>query len=477
MDITQGELEFSGRASQDLAGVSHDRLGHQRPASSSYRAASRCRACSCPSGRNFARSGRPSGRCSSQSSSSSASPCSCPKCACTICDRGEHVDNPLELTLAGVQIAQLAVGVLGVLVITGEYATGMIRASMAAAPRRLPVLWAKLIVYGATVLTLMVPSAFIAFFIGHAILQPHHQAVAFGAHGVVRALVGAGLYLTVVGLFGLSLGAIVRNTAGGIARVRGDHVRAAAADERPADELEQRDLAVSAACRPANASCSSRAERSRRGKASRCCAATPPPRSSSPQSCSAVATSDAWRARALLRAAATRARPLDPCSVARARHAAATVVTLSEVSAAARVGQGFPDYGWIHETTSCRCRAADGAGRSLSRDARMPRFSRALAATAGVLISIGLVGVVAATLRKPGHAPTARHDRGIGRACPPAGRACPHGSGDAGWNAERSRCRTRRAHARRRTEASDAARRPLGERHLDERHSRRGRIG
>ena len=125
--------------------------------------------------------------------------------------------HPLEVNLVGVQLAQLALGVLGVLVITGEYATGMIRASMAAAPRRLPVLWAKLIVYGATVLTLMVPSAFIAFFIGHAILKPHHEAVAFGAHGVVRALVGAGLYLTVVGLFGLSLGAIVRNTAGGIA--------------------------------------------------------------------------------------------------------------------------------------------------------------------------------------------------------------------------------------------------------------------
>lgn len=130
---------------------------------------------------------------------------------------GERIDNPLEITLGGIQIAQLALGVLGVLVITGEYSTGMIRATMAAAPRRLPVLWSKLLVYGATVLALTLPAAFIAFFVGHAILQPHHQAVAFGAHGVVRALIGAGLYLTMVGLFGLSLGAIVRNTAGGIA--------------------------------------------------------------------------------------------------------------------------------------------------------------------------------------------------------------------------------------------------------------------
>lgn len=134
---------------------------------------------------------------------------------------GEHIDNPLELTLAGIQMAQLAVGVLGVLVISGEYATGMIRATMAAAPRRLPVLAAKAIVYGLTVFVLMLPAAFAAFFIGHAILQPHHQAVAFASHGVVRALVGAALYLTVVGLFGLALGAIVRNTAGGIALFAG----------------------------------------------------------------------------------------------------------------------------------------------------------------------------------------------------------------------------------------------------------------
>jgi ABC-type transport system involved in multi-copper enzyme maturation permease subunit len=134
---------------------------------------------------------------------------------------GQHIDNPLELTLGGIQIAQLAIGVLGVLVITGEYSTGMIRSTMLAAPKRLPVLWSKLIVYGATVFALMVPSAFIAFFIGHAIMQPHHQAVSFGAHGVIRALVGAGLYLTVIGLFALGLGAIVRNTAGGISLFAG----------------------------------------------------------------------------------------------------------------------------------------------------------------------------------------------------------------------------------------------------------------
>src|SRR6185312_2160199 len=86
---------------------------------------------------------------------------------------------------------------------------------------RLPVLWAKATVYGATGLALMVPAACVAFVVAHAILQPHGQAIAFGAHGVVRALVGAGLYLTLIGLFGLGLGAIVRNTAGGLALFAG----------------------------------------------------------------------------------------------------------------------------------------------------------------------------------------------------------------------------------------------------------------
>jgi hypothetical protein len=127
--------------------------------------------------------------------------------------------HPLELNLAGVQLAQLAIGVLGVLVITAEYSTGMIRASMTAVPTRLPVLWGKAVIYGATSLLLMIPAVLIAFVVGQSILAggkgiPH---LSLGDHGVARAVIGAGLYLTVVGLFGLGLGAIVRNTAGGIA--------------------------------------------------------------------------------------------------------------------------------------------------------------------------------------------------------------------------------------------------------------------
>jgi hypothetical protein len=129
--------------------------------------------------------------------------------------------HPLEINFAGVQLAQLAIGVLGVLVITAEYSTGMIRASMTAVPTRLPVLWAKAIVYAATTLVLMVPAALIAFVVGEAIFSRRNIDVSFSAPGVTRAVIGAGLYLTVVGLFGLGLGAIVRNTAGGIALFAG----------------------------------------------------------------------------------------------------------------------------------------------------------------------------------------------------------------------------------------------------------------
>jgi ABC-2 type transport system permease protein len=129
--------------------------------------------------------------------------------------------HPLEPNLAGVQLAQLALGVLGVLVITAEYSTGMIRASMTAVPRRLPVLWGKAVVYGLVTLVLMVPATLIAFVIGEWIFSGRHINVGFTDPGVARAVIGAGLYLTVVGLFGLGLGAMVRNTAGGIATFAG----------------------------------------------------------------------------------------------------------------------------------------------------------------------------------------------------------------------------------------------------------------
>jgi hypothetical protein len=125
--------------------------------------------------------------------------------------------NPLLASLRGIDGAQLAIGVLGVLVITGEYTTGLIRSTFAAVPRRVPVLWAKAIVFAAVTLALTAPAALIAFFAGQSILDGQHISIAFSHPGVPRAVVGAALYLTALGLFAVGLGALIRNTAGAIA--------------------------------------------------------------------------------------------------------------------------------------------------------------------------------------------------------------------------------------------------------------------
>jgi len=126
--------------------------------------------------------------------------------------------HPLDIALAGVNLSQLAIAVLGVLVITGEYSTGMIRASFAAVPKRLPVLWAKTAVFGLVTLLLMVGPVLIAFFASQAILSRHHiLQVSFSHPRVARSVIGGAAYLMLVGIFALGIGAIVRNTAGAIA--------------------------------------------------------------------------------------------------------------------------------------------------------------------------------------------------------------------------------------------------------------------
>jgi ABC-type transport system involved in multi-copper enzyme maturation permease subunit len=127
--------------------------------------------------------------------------------------------DAVDVSLAGVQVAQLAVGVLGVMVITNEYASGLIRTTFAAVPRRTPVLWGKAAVLAAVILALSLPAVFVAFFTGQSVLSAEHLDVSFGGPGVVRALVGAALDLAVVALLGLGLGAVVRHSAGGVAAV------------------------------------------------------------------------------------------------------------------------------------------------------------------------------------------------------------------------------------------------------------------
>ena len=107
------------------------------------------------------------------------------------------------------------------LLITGEYATGMIRATFAAVPARLPVLWAKAVVYGGVTFALTAPSTLAAFLIGQNILSRQHIQAQFGDAGVSRAILGTALYLTVVGLLGLGIGALLRNTPAAISSLFG----------------------------------------------------------------------------------------------------------------------------------------------------------------------------------------------------------------------------------------------------------------
>lgn len=125
--------------------------------------------------------------------------------------------DAINTAVGGYHLAQLAIGVLGVLVITGEYSTGMIRSSLMAVPRRQPVLWAKMLVFAAVTFVLMLAAALISFFVVQAIVSQHHVQHGIGDPGALRTVIGAALFLTVLGTFCVGLGGILRNTAGGIA--------------------------------------------------------------------------------------------------------------------------------------------------------------------------------------------------------------------------------------------------------------------
>jgi ABC-2 type transport system permease protein len=126
------------------------------------------------------------------------------------------VFNPVDHALVGFHFSQLAIGVLGVLIISGEYSTGQIRSTFLAVPKRLPVLWAKLIVFAAVSFVLILVGSFIAFFAANAIFVEHHQNVGIGFPHALRAVVGTALYVTGTGILCTAFGTIVRATAGGI---------------------------------------------------------------------------------------------------------------------------------------------------------------------------------------------------------------------------------------------------------------------
>jgi ABC-2 type transport system permease protein len=125
--------------------------------------------------------------------------------------------DSVDTAVIGLNGAQLAIGVLGVLVMSGEYSTGMIHASLMAAPRRLPVLWAKIGVFAAVTFALMLLATTISYFAVQLIVSQHHQQHAIGDPGALRVVIGAALFLTVLGVMAIGMGALARSSAGGIA--------------------------------------------------------------------------------------------------------------------------------------------------------------------------------------------------------------------------------------------------------------------
>ncbi|MEU6896353.1 ABC transporter permease [Streptomyces sp. NPDC046557] len=138
-------------------------------------------------------------------------------------DAGNTMDHEvrgadaISLSLFGLNFGQLALGVLGVLVAAGEYSTGMIRSTLAAVPRRLPVLWSKALVFGVIALAVGTTGAFAAFAFDSGILSGTAAAAGFSDAGVLRSLFLAGVYLALIAVCGVALGALLRSVAGGIA--------------------------------------------------------------------------------------------------------------------------------------------------------------------------------------------------------------------------------------------------------------------
>lgn len=126
---------------------------------------------------------------------------------------GEGIYDPAGNSLFGATLAQLVLGVVGALVVTSEYSTGLIRTTLTAVPRRLPVLWAKAIVVAAAAFATMVASLSVAFFVGQAVYRGGGPSASLSDPGVLRAVLAAALFPTAIAVMGVAFGALMRHTA------------------------------------------------------------------------------------------------------------------------------------------------------------------------------------------------------------------------------------------------------------------------
>ena len=143
-------------------------------------------------------------------------------CAGTVSHGAGPDFNAAQASLAGqVALGELIIVVLGALVITSEYSTGMIRTSLAVMPRRGVLYAAKAIVFAGVTLTISVVTSFVDFFTGQAILASKHLNTTLGRPDVLRAVLLSAAIVVVFGLLAYGLGAIIRHTAGAITSILG----------------------------------------------------------------------------------------------------------------------------------------------------------------------------------------------------------------------------------------------------------------
>ncbi|WP_328318519.1 ABC transporter permease [Streptomyces sp. NBC_00388] len=133
-------------------------------------------------------------------------------------DHRKLLNDPVGAIFGGLGLAELVICVLGVLVVTSEYSSGTIRASVLAVPKRAPMLVAKALVFAALTLVAGEIASFGSFFAGARLLHSH-APIALSDPGVAKAVAGTGLFLAAMGVFALAIGALIRHTAGAVAGV------------------------------------------------------------------------------------------------------------------------------------------------------------------------------------------------------------------------------------------------------------------
>jgi ABC-type transport system involved in multi-copper enzyme maturation permease subunit len=124
--------------------------------------------------------------------------------------------DPTNTSLAGIAFGQLAIAVLGALVLSAEYTTGGIRTTFTAVPQRMRVVLAKAVSFGVVALVTGLVTCFVAFFIGQVFFATKHAEAHLGDPHVLRAVIGGGLYIAGSGMFGFALGALLRKTAAAV---------------------------------------------------------------------------------------------------------------------------------------------------------------------------------------------------------------------------------------------------------------------